>query len=154
MVAFPRAVIAFCNLIHCFSTFSLTFPSSLLKLSNFEVSIVSYCIALHYRISNFIVLYCTALNHIFSYCIVFHVVLYYTILYHVVLYFILLYCVVSYCIPTREPNCLNAAPLTPDHGYKVHAQHGPHVHGGVEHPKEQLQHVALLLSELIAAEGR
>ena len=32
MVAFPRAVIVFCNLIHCFSTFSLTFPSSLLKL--------------------------------------------------------------------------------------------------------------------------
>ena len=32
MVAFPRAVIIFCNLIHCFSTFSLTFPSSLLKL--------------------------------------------------------------------------------------------------------------------------
>ena len=30
MVAFPRprAVIVFCNLIHCFSTFSLTFPSS------------------------------------------------------------------------------------------------------------------------------
>ena len=26
------AVIVFCNLIHCFSTFSLTFPSSLLKL--------------------------------------------------------------------------------------------------------------------------
>ena len=29
-----RAVIVFCNLIHCFATFSLTFPSSLLKLSN------------------------------------------------------------------------------------------------------------------------
>ena len=28
MVAFPRAVIVLCNLIHCFSTFSLTFPSS------------------------------------------------------------------------------------------------------------------------------
>ena len=34
MVAFPRAVIVFCNLIHCFAIFSLTFPSSLLKLSN------------------------------------------------------------------------------------------------------------------------
>ena len=34
MVAFPRAVIVFCNLIHCFSTFSLTLPSSLLKLPN------------------------------------------------------------------------------------------------------------------------
>ena len=33
MVAFPRAMIVFCNLIHCFATFSLTFPSSLLKLS-------------------------------------------------------------------------------------------------------------------------
>ena len=32
MVAFPRAVIVFCNLVHCFTTFSLTFPSSLLKL--------------------------------------------------------------------------------------------------------------------------
>ena len=36
MVAFPRAVIVFCNLIHRFSTFALTFPSSLLKLSNFD----------------------------------------------------------------------------------------------------------------------
>ena len=33
MVAFPRAVIVSCNLIHCFSTFLLTLPSSLLKLS-------------------------------------------------------------------------------------------------------------------------
>ena len=31
LVAFPRAVIVFCNLIHCFATFSLTFPPSLLK---------------------------------------------------------------------------------------------------------------------------
>ena len=38
MVAFPRAVIAFCNLVHCFSTLSLTFPSSLLKLSNLKVA--------------------------------------------------------------------------------------------------------------------
>ena len=41
MVAFPRAVIVFCNLIHCFATFSLTFPSSLLKLSNVEDSTTS-----------------------------------------------------------------------------------------------------------------
>ena len=37
MVAFPREAILFCDLIHCFTTFSLTFPSSLLKLSIISV---------------------------------------------------------------------------------------------------------------------
>ena len=34
MVAFSRAVIVFCNLIYCFVAYSLTFPSSFLKLSS------------------------------------------------------------------------------------------------------------------------
>ena len=33
LVAFPHEVIVFCNQAYCFETFSLTFPSSLLKLS-------------------------------------------------------------------------------------------------------------------------
>ena len=42
MVAFPRAVIVFCNLNHCFTTFSLTFPSALLKLSNVKLNTIFF----------------------------------------------------------------------------------------------------------------